>query len=318
MKLHRGLGLGLIILSLMIFVFISSARVEVHAEADWEAETNQTWFPFVPIVYPAPDPVLVGAGDIADCNRPGDEATADLLDSLDGIVIALGDNAYESGSDTEYTQCYHPNWGRHKSRTRPAVGNHDYMTANASAYFNYFGAAAGDPLEGYYSYDLGAWRVIVLNSNCEEVSCATGSAQEQWLRADLAAHPSACTLAYWHHPLFSTGLYTTNPSVQPFWQALYEFEADVVLNGHDHNYQRFAPQTPTGVADSAHGIREFVVGTGGKSHYPFFRPPGPNLEVRNSNSFGVLKLTLHPTSYTWQFIPIASDPFTDSGTAACH
>jgi hypothetical protein len=265
------------------------------------------------------DPVLVAAGDISSCANNGDAATANLLDSIAGTVITLGDNAYESGTATEFTNCYDPTWGRSKARTRPAVGNHEYGTAGAAGYYGYFGAAAGDPKKGYYSYDLGAWHIIAINSNCSQVGgCQTGSAQEQWLRSDLAAHPTACTLAYWHHPRFSSGEHGSTSSMQPIWQTLYDAGADVVLNGHDHDYERFAPQDPAGNADSARGIREFVVGTGGKSHYAISTPI-TNSEVRNSDTFGVLKLTLHATSYDWQFIPEAGRTFTDSGSGvACH
>jgi 3',5'-cyclic AMP phosphodiesterase CpdA len=264
------------------------------------------------------DPVLVGAGDIASCNSLGDEATAALLDNIPGTVVTLGDNAYEAGTSADYANCYDSSWGRHKARTFPAPGNHDYYTLNASGYFSYFGAAAGDPAKGYYSYELGTWHIIVVNSNCAVVDgCYVGSRQEEWLRADLAAHPTACTLAYWHHPRFSSGtIHGSSLEMQPIWQALYDFGADVVLSGHEHNYERFAPQDPTGILDTAHGIREFVVGTGGKSHYAFGAML-PTTEVRSDSTYGVLKLTLHSGSYDWQFIPEAGKTFTDSGSALC-
>ena len=168
-------------------------------------------------------PTLLAAGDIADCSSDGDEATAKLLDGLAGTVATLGDNVYESGTASEFTNCYDPSWGRHKSRTRPAPGNHDYLTSGASGYFGYFGAAAGDPQKGYYSYDLGSWHIVVLNSNCAQVGgCGAGSPQETWLRQDLAAHPTTCTLAYWHHPRFSFGKYSNDPRTQALWQALYD------------------------------------------------------------------------------------------------
>jgi Calcineurin-like phosphoesterase len=265
-----------------------------------------------------PDAVLVGAGDVASCTSTGDEATAELLDTLPGTVFVAGDVAYEAGTDAQFTDCYHPSWGRHKARTRPAAGNHEYGTPGASGYFKYFGAAAGDPQKGYYSYDLGAWHIIVINSNCARVGgCKAGSPQEQWLRADLAAHPATCLLAYWHHPLFSSGQHGNFVSMQPIWQALYEAGADVVVSGHDHDYERFAPQDPTGAADPVRGIRQFVVGTGGKNHYGFSTIM-PNSEVHNSDTFGVLKLTLHATSYDWQFIPVAGKTFTDAGSGVCH
>lgn len=267
----------------------------------------------------APDLVLVGAGDIASCNSTGDEATAALLDEISGTVFTIGDNVYPSGTAAQFADCYDPSWGRHKARTRPSPGNHDYETSGAAGYFDYFGALAGDPAKGYYSYDLGEWHIIALNSNCSAVGgCGAGSPQEQWLRADLAAHPRACTLAYWHHPRFSSGRHGSNTAFQAFWQALYEYGADVVLNGHDHDYERFAPQNPSGVADPQHGIRQFVAGMGGRSHYLFEGSPIANSEVRNDDTFGVLKLTLHPTSYTWEFVPEAGKTFTDSGSEPCR
>jgi acid phosphatase type 7 len=273
-----------------------------------------------PRTAPAPgaDPVLLAAGDIADCDSDGDEATAKLLDGLSGTVAALGDTVYESGTPQQFADCYDPTWGRHKRRTRPAVGNHEYLTSGAAGYFGYFGAAAGDPAKGYYSYDLGSWHIVVLNSNCTPVGgCGAGSPQETWLRQDLDAHPTSCTLAYWHHPRFSFGKYTDDPHTQALWQALYEAGAEIVLSGHDHNYQRWAPQTPSGARDDARGIREFVVGTGGKNDYPLKTPPA-NAEKFNDDTFGILQLTLHPTSYDWQFLPVAGEGFTDSGGSTCH
>jgi len=266
------------------------------------------------------DPVLVGAGDIASCSSTGDEATANLVDGIAGTVFLLGDNAYDNGTATEYANCYDPSWGRFKSRTKPSPGNHEYNTTNATGYYGYFGAAAGDPTKGYYSYDVGNWHIIVLNSNseCGTISCAAGSPQELWLRADLQANNQPCTLAYWHHPRFNSGAdHGNSTAVAPFWDALYEFNADVILNGHEHVYERFAPQTPAGVADAARGIRQFTVGTGGRSHYTFGTIQ-PNSEKREANTYGVLKLTLHANSYDWQFVPVAGSTFTDAGTGTCH
>ncbi|MDQ2825792.1 MAG: metallophosphoesterase [Actinomycetota bacterium] len=262
---------------------------------------------------------LLAAGDIASCSSNGDEATAALLDARPNATVAtLGDNAYESGTATEFARCYDPTWGRQKARTHPALGNHEYGVAKAAGYFAAFGAAAGEAPLGWYSYDLGDWHVVVLNSNCEVVGCATGGTQERWLRDDLAAHPAMCTLAYWHHPRFSSGTtHGSSTAVLPLYTALYDMGADVILNGHEHNYERFAPLDPTGKPDDAKGIREFVVGTGGVSHYPF-GPPLPGSEVRNDNTFGLLALTLRPGSYQWQFVPEAGKSFTDSGTANCH
>jgi len=274
-----------------------------------------------PGVPPAKDQAatLVGAGDIADCkDLSGAEATAKLLDQLPGTVMAVGDLAYPDGSKENFT-CYDKSWGRAKSRTRPAPGNHEFHSSGATPYFDYFGAAAGDPKTGYYSYELGTWHIIVLNSECKDVGgCEAGSPEEKWLRADLAAHPAACTLAYWHKPLFSSGSAHGNDlTVKPLFQALYEANADVVVGGHDHDYERFAPQTPDGTADPERGIREFVVGTGGKNHRPFGSPK-PNSELRDATAFGVLKLTLKPGAYDWQFIPEEGKSFADSGSGTCH
>jgi hypothetical protein len=266
-----------------------------------------------------PSAILVGAGDIADCkDLSGAEATAKLLDQLPGTVMAVGDLAYPDGSKENFT-CYDRTWGRAKSRTRPAPGNHEFHSARATPYFDYFGAVAGDPKIGYYSYEIGTWHIIVLNSECLGVGgCEAGSPEEKWLRADLAAHPVACTLAYWHKPLFSSGSAHGNDlTVKPLFQALYEANADVIVNGHDHDYERFAPQDPEGSADPKRGIREFVAGTGGKNHRPFGEPK-PNSELRDATAFGVLKLTLKPDSYDWQFIPEAGKNFTDSGSGKCH
>lgn len=265
------------------------------------------------------DPVLIGAGDIADCSGlAGAEATAKLLESNPGTVMAIGDLAYPDGTKENFA-CYDQTWGRVKSRTRPAVGNHEFHSTSATFYFHYFGPVAGDFKDGFYSYDLGTWHIIVLNSECEEVGgCTAGSRQEQWLRADLAAHPAACTLAYFHKPLFSSGAkHGNDPELQPFFQALYDAHADVVVAGHDHDYERFAPQTPTGAPDAKLGIREFVAGTGGKSHRPF-ADPRPNSEVRDDTAYGVLKFTLHPSGYDWRFIPEPGKIFTDSGSEQCH
>jgi hypothetical protein len=259
--------------------------------------------------------VLVGAGDIADCGSDGDEQTARLLDSIPGTVFTAGDNAYSDGAPSEFAGCYNPSWGRHKTRTRPSPGNHDFRSSRGGPYYSYFGAHAGEPGLGYYSYDLGAWHVISLNSN---IGMKAGSPQERWLRADLAATRAKCVLAYWHHPRFSSSNgHGNDPGTTPLWQALYEAGADIVLGGHDHTYERFAPQAPDGRADPERGIREFVVGTGGADHYGFDTVE-PNSEVRNGDTWGVLKLTLMPDAYRWQFVPVAGKTFSDSGLGRCH
>ena len=256
---------------------------------------------------------FVGAGDIADCTSPGPQATAALLDSAPGVVFTLGDNAYPNGTAQDFANCYAPTWGRHKSRTRPTPGNHDYKTTGAAGYFGYFGAGAGDPSKGYYSFDLGSWHIIALNS---VIAIGSGSAQIAWLQSDLAAHQAMCTLAYWHYSLFSSGQYAV-PAMRTAWQVLYDAGADVVLSGHDHFYERFGPQSPAGQLDSARGIRQFVVGTGGDYQQPFL-PAIPNSEVRNNQTWGILKLSLHENRYHWEFIPVAGRTFSDSGTTFCH
>jgi hypothetical protein len=280
------------------------------------------------------DPVFVGAGDIARCDRTHDEATAKLLHNIVDdaapsltTVFTTGDNAYESGTLSEYQNCYgpqpatDPNWGDFKAITRPSPGNHEYYkSADASGYFEYFDAAAGDPGKGNYSYDVGSWHMISLNSNCSFVAgggCDRGSAQVEWLKKDLAAHSNTCTLAYWHLPLFSSGSTSGgNSKMKPFWEALYSAKADVVLNGHLHNYEVFAPQTPSGVADPG-GIREFVVGTGGYS-LNAFKATVDNSVNQYKETYGVLKLTLHSTSYDWEFVAEdGTTPASLSGSDSC-
>jgi acid phosphatase type 7 len=262
--------------------------------------------------------VLVGAGDIAECPSNGDEATAKLLQAIDGTVFTLGDNAYERGTADQYRRCYDPTWGRQLDRTKPVPGNHDYATDGAAGYFGYFGAAAGDPGTGWYAYDAGAWRVYALNSNCSAIGgCETGSAEERWLREDLAANARTCVLAMWHHPRFSSGQHGNNPVTQDLWQALYEAGAELIVNGHDHTYERFAPQSPDAQVDPLHGIVEFVAGTGGRSHYefPIIRA---NSLVRNNTTFGVLRLTLSDGGWTSDFVPVAGGSFSDTSSGTCH
>jgi acid phosphatase type 7 len=272
--------------------------------------------------------VIVAAGDIANCAGEGDEATARLVGGIEGAtVLTLGDNAYPDGTAEDFRECYEPTWGQFKERTKPIPGNHDYETEGARGYFDYFGVdyfgdAAGSPDEGYYSYELESWHIVALNSNCGEgeVRCGPDSSQRRWLEEDLTANSDEgqCTLAYMHHPRFSSGEeHGSTPNVEPLWEALYEAGADVVLSGHEHNYERFAPQDPEGRADPQRGIREFVVGSGGMSHYPIVEPIA-NSEVHNDEVYGVLKLTLLPHSYEWQFVPVEGETFSDSGSGRCH
>jgi hypothetical protein len=259
-----------------------------------------------------PTEIFVGAGDIAKCESGGNpEATARLLDSISGTVFALGDNAYPSGSADDYRNCYDKTWGRHKSRTRPVAGNHEYDTPGASAYYEYFGGNAGPAGLGYYSYDLGNWHIVALNSN---IGVSVSSPQGLWLRNDLSAHPSTCTLAYWHYPLFSSSEHGNIDAMRDFWRILYDAGAEIVLGGHDHVYERFAPQDPNGAADPVNGIREFVAGTGGAPPYPF-ESIKPNSEVRAS-AIGVLRFALKAGGYDWTFVPVSGPG--DSGSGTCH
>jgi hypothetical protein len=266
---------------------------------------------------PTPGPeVAVAVGDIAICGPDGrQDVTSRLLDTLGGPVLALGDMAYPNGSRENFMNCYDKSWGRHAGRTRPSPGNHDYTTTGAAPYFDYFGINAGIPGLGYYSFDLGAWHVISLNSNAEFMGVGAASPQGQWLQNDLAGNRAKCTVAYWHHPLFSSGQNGDNVFMRPIFNMLYEANADLVLNGHDHLYERFAPQAADGRNDPARGIREFIVGTGGVPLYPFTSVK-PNSEARINDTFGVLKLALLADSYQWEFH--GPGGIRDSGTASCH
>ena len=253
--------------------------------------------------------ILVGAGDISTCSNSNDEATAKLLDGISGTVFTAGDNAYDSGTYTQYTNCYHPTWGRHKSRTKPVPGNHEYNTSGAAGYFRYFSNTPS-----YYAYNLGDWRVYALNS---EIDVSSTSSQVRWLKNDLAANPKRCVLAYWHKPRWSSGSrYGSNSRYQTLWKTLYDAGAEVVISGHEHSYERFKEMNASGSASSP-GLREFVVGTGGASHYGFGSTLSTS-QIRNSSTYGVLKLTLSSTSYSWKFVPVAGKTFTDSGTTNCH
>ena len=261
-----------------------------------------------------------GFGTAAACRQ---KDTSDLLFDTSifprlNAVLTVGDNQYEHATLAAYVASYEASWGRVKAITHPTPGNHEYGTVDAAGYYEYFGAAAGDPSRGYYSFDLGRWHLIALDSNCEEVGgCGRRSPQTRWLRADLAASSARCTLAYWHHPRFSSGVHGGSRAYREFWIALQAAGADLVVVGHDHDYERFAPQDRDGVADPARGIREFVVGTGGRSLYPFVRRAA-NSEARNSTTYGVLKLTLRAKGYDWRFVPVAGSTFTDAGSASCR
>jgi 3',5'-cyclic AMP phosphodiesterase CpdA len=257
------------------------------------------------LLAPAPTATLVAAGDLADCKVTDDTAVASLIARTPGTIALLGDTVYERGTADEYRRCYDPVFGRFLRRSRAALGNHEYGTGNADAAIEYFGL----PRRGYYSYELGRWHVVVLNSNCRYAGgCQAGSPQERWLGRDLAEHRVRCTVAYMHHPRWSSGLHGPDRTIATLWRALAQGGADVVLAGHDHHYERFAP---------IDGMRSFVVGTGGRSHYPVLLQL-PRSVVVNDRTFGVLRLTLRPTDYSWRFLPVAGSTFTDSGSARCR
>ncbi|MDN0077440.1 metallophosphoesterase [Crenobacter sp. SG2303] len=259
------------------------------------------------------DPVVLAAGDIAQCPGPGAALTAHLLAGLTGIVLAVGDLAYERGSLDEFDHCYEPTWGAYKARTFPVPGNHEYETPNAAGYFAYWGDRAGPVGKGYYSVDLGTWHLIALNSNLESTAALE---QENWLRNDLAASPARCVLAFWHHTVFSSGYNGQIPATLPLYRVLYEGGASVLITGHDHHYERFQPLAPNGIVDETHGIRIFVVGTGGAKRYPaLFSQPAS--EVRSWGTWGILKIVLHPASYHWEFIPAERSHFSDAGDGRC-
>jgi acid phosphatase type 7 len=272
------------------------------------AVTLQTLY-LPPLEASAASVVLVGAGDIASCSYDSDEATAKLLDGIPGTVFTTGDNAYERGTYTQFSNCYHPTWGRHQNRTKPVPGNHEYKNSGAAGYFKYF-----SDIPSYYAYNLGDWRIYALNS---EIDVSPTSAQVRWLKKDLAANPKLCVLAYWHRPRWSSGNHHGgDPRYQPFWNTLYKAGTELVINGHEHHYERFTQMNAFGAA-VPQGLREIVVGTGGASLYGF-GSIRTSSEAHNAQTHGVLKLALHTDSYSWKFIPVAGKTFTDKGTTSCH
>jgi hypothetical protein len=279
-----------------------------------------------PTASAGPDPVLLAAGDIARCSADGDEKTAAILaQHPEAMVQTLGDNAYDKGSARQFG-CFNDSWGVALDRMHPALGGHDYMTEGAAGYFDYFKEAlapyaptGNDPAQGWYAYDLGQWRIIVLNSICQHIGgCEATSPQVTWLNAEIQAHPARCSLAVIHHPRFSSGRKGNEPEVQALWEALQWGGVEMVLSGDNHAYERLAPMTPTG-EKSATGIRQFIVGTGGARNYLFSEGEiHPNTEVGNDQTWGLLKLTLHGDAYSWEFLPEAGKTFSDTGTEACH
>ena len=265
-----------------------------------------TLFSALSLLAPTPAPAtLVAAGDIASCHSKGDEATAKLVARIPGTVAVLGDAVYEHGTIEEFRRCYAPSWGGFRMRTRAALGNHEYGMGNADAALAYFAL----PRRGWYSYELGAWHVVVLNTNCRPAGgCGQGSPQQRWLRDSLAASGARCTLAYFHHPRFSSGLHGSDASIDALWRTLSRGGVDVALAGHDHHYERFAP---------IDGIRSFVVGTGGRGTYPVLRRL-PGSQALNTRTLGVLRLTLRADSYAWRFVPVAGSRYTDAGEGRCR
>ena len=263
--------------------------------------------------------ILAAAGDIAQCGlNSADKSyaaqTAALLNKFDATVLAVGDLAYSNGTASEFQHCYQPTWGRFKSRTLPVPGNHEYASTNAQPYFDYWGSQAGEPGKGYYATQLGSWRIIALNSN---IDAEIKSEQASWLRDELALHKSRCTLAFWHHPIVSSGEHGNDPRMGALWKLLFDAGADLVITAHEHDYERFAPLNDRGELDNQRGIRQIVVGTGGAKLRRFLGTH-PHSEVRDHETFGVIKLKLQTSSYEWQFIPIDGQTFTDSGAEICH
>ena len=270
-----------------------------------------------PTPIPSAPQTFVGAGDIAWCTEAGARLTGQLIQTINGQVFTAGDNAYMEGSLKNYMDCYEPTWGRVKDRTRPVAGNHEYDTdPSANGYYSYFGAFSGPP-PGYYSYEVGDWHIVALNSALPQSGFSGGSAQMRWLQADLAASNKRCTLAIWHHPLFTSGPNGPNLYTRDAWRVLYEANVDVIVNGHDHLYERFAPQDPDGRPDPARGIRQFTIGTGGAALYSQARVT-PNSERLITMTWGVVKFTLSSGSYEWQFIPVQGSSASDAGRGECH
>jgi Calcineurin-like phosphoesterase len=328
-SLARLCKIVLLLPTMLVFSFATGTQGQAPAATTAPAQTsaskpptkNRHIGPKKPSVPPG-TVTFVGAGDIAGCkNIEGAEATAKLIEKIPGAVFAAGDVVYERGTTEEFRDCYGPTWGRFKDRTRPALGNHEYGVSGAAPYFAYWGDQAGPVGKGYYSYEVGTWHIVVLNTNCKIVGgCDAGSPEEVWLKEDLAQHSNGCILAYGHHALFSSGIFKSHAvhsEVKPLWDDLYAAHADLVLAGHEHSYERFAPQNTDGQLDPKNGIRLIVVGTGGRSH-EMLGFAAPNSELRNWDTYGVLKLELSPARYTWEFIPEEGKTFRDSGSGACH
>ncbi len=325
MRMMGGITFGLVLILGMAASAGSESKTAAKVNQKQTSGTKRAAEETKPGKSEAKTYVLVGAGDIAGCSSlAGAAATAKLIEQIPGTVFVAGDLAYNRGTAEEFSECYDTTWGKFKDRTRPAPGNHEYGSPGGRAYFAYWGERAGPRGKGYYSYDLGKWHVVALNTNCNAPGvggCGAGSEQEKWLKKDLEQHAKSCIVAYGHHALFSSGLlkmHAVHTELRDLWRDLYAAHADLMLVGHEHSYERFAPQDPDGHLDPENGIREIVVGTGGRSHYPLGQAT-PNSEQRNADTFGVLKLTLSPEKYTWEFIPVnGEEGFHDSGEGTCH
>jgi hypothetical protein len=256
---------------------------------------------------------VLAAGDIAVCRSPGAKETAKLIENMAGTVLAVGDLAYPNGTRANFKKCYEPTWGRFKDRTLPTPGNHEYITPGAAAYFDYFGGRAGEKGKGYYSVDLQGWHIIAINSS---IGTGAGSEQMDWLQKDLSKNKAPCILAFWHHARFSSGPHGDNVYMDPIWETLAQHHASIVISGHDHSYERLAPLDAMGQVDEQHGIRSFIVGTGGARLYNFSLRR-PYSEAWNGKTWGVLKLNLFQGGYSWEFIPVAGGHYHDSGEGQC-
>jgi hypothetical protein len=310
---------------LLLLALVAIAMAILAGTVVWALARGGAPGPLVvgpPPSFDAPDfetEILLGAGDIARCDSDGDEATARLLDALEGTIFTAGDNAYDRGTAEEFARCYGPTWGRHLERTRfPVAGNHDWGTAGAAGYKAYFGPAAHPDGVTWYSADLGTWHVIVLDTTCVAIGgCGDESAQLDWLRDDLDSSDAGCALAIMHHPRHSSGQHGSDETLEPMWRVLHDAGVELAIAGHDHDYERFAPQGPDGERDDAAGVRQFVVGTGG-THLREFEDVRANSEARDDDTLGVLRLALARDGYGWDFVPVAGGDFTDTGTGRCH
>lgn len=297
------------ILPLLIIAMLTMAAFPGSAHAaDWTSSEPTE----------EPSHRMIAVGDIAACYSTGDEQVAAMVANMPGTIATLGDTVYTFGYLGDYFRCFQPSWGPLKSRIRPAIGNHEYLWKGGSPFFNYFRSAAGPRHRGYYSYDLGSWHIVVINSNCAKIGgCGPGSPQYSWLRRDLRLNRGRCSLAYWHHPRYSIGRMGPYAGMKPVWNLLYRYGTEAVLTGHDHNYQRYTPIGDAGVRDTRRGIREFVVGTGGASKQAITRYSS-YVEASQDDYYGVLKLDLYKSHFSWEFVSTPDGAYSDSGEDRCH